>query len=43
MPAKGPQGDVARLICIAALLWPGYVAALAVIDHLFYPHPLLVI
>jgi len=37
---KDPATDLARLIRIAALLWLGYVLAMAAIDHLFYPHPL---
>jgi signal transduction histidine kinase len=39
MKEKGPETDVGRLLRLAVALWLGYLLALALIDHLFYPHP----
>jgi signal transduction histidine kinase len=40
MKEKGFEADVMRLLRLAVALWLGYLLALVLIDHLFYPHPL---
>jgi signal transduction histidine kinase len=39
MKEKGPETDVGRLLRLAVALWLGYLLALVLIDHLFYPRP----
>lgn len=39
MIEKASQIDVMRLLPLTAGLWLGYLLALLLIDHLFYPHP----
>jgi signal transduction histidine kinase len=40
MKGKGFAADVARLLRLAVALWLGYLLALVLIDHRFYPHPI---
>jgi signal transduction histidine kinase len=40
MKGKGFEIDVVRLLRLAVALWLGYLLALVLIDHLFYPRPL---
>jgi signal transduction histidine kinase len=39
--SKIGSDDVARLLYLTVVLWMGYLLALALVDRIFYPHPIM--